>query len=636
MPPLAGVTTLCLPTRDSGLSPASSDSGQPWRLYGARSSYSRDAQAEPLIAAILTAAEAMVDQPETSGTRSRRDKTTRESGTSMDSTNQNLHWVTSNNLDGFRTPEVMKEIRQAAMHDHLRRRSPKSSNPLDKKRQRLRSVDSDHSVDQEPSLFTSNKWALQAAGAGRNSRRHSPQSDSTQSTSHVVEDDDDDAPLATSMVVQRLNSPQWQMQMQNITPVPKSVYAMQTQLVAPPRPGPLPFDLHKVGALQPFGTPLDPFRTMPQVAHPQVSVEKLKFHCSRVFGTKAMGLSWVPALIKTRHAFLSTLCIASTHRDATKYRPTESYETLALRQEVIHLIQQSILNPHTCTDDSTIIALVQLICSEMINGEEKMLEYHEGGMETMVKLRGGLEKLGVGGELASILTSISHQSAIFRETQPRAIYQTYCKTLPHMPVTASQKIPESPLFCPRADFATITGSPNCRPHTRALLAQIRDMTDLFLDTSTSHSNSSSNNSKSGSDHTPADKAASLAHLHRQILALPSSTDPNAPPHLRNDWTYEACRIAAVIQAIAMQNRVPLSTAAALAATTTPSSTSTSTSTSASAPASSAAPPPTPHSPLHALAHALALSNLSACWADMAGVLFWAALIGGAAARAAGD
>ena len=132
-----------------------------------------------------------------------------------------------------------------------------------------------------------------------------------------------------------------------------------------------------------------------------------------------MGLSWVPALIRSRHAFLSTLCIASTHLDATNNRPTESIETIVLRQEVIHLISRSLLNPLTRIDDFTIIALVQLICSEVVSGNEIHLQYHEDGMEKMVKERGGLERLGVGGELASILTSISFQSAIFRETQPK-------------------------------------------------------------------------------------------------------------------------------------------------------------------------------------------------------------------------
>ena len=352
-----------------------------------------------------------------------------------------------------------------------------------------------------------------------------------------------------------------------------------------------------------------------------------------------MGLSWVPALIRSRHAFLSTLCIASTHLDATNNRPTESIETIVLRQEVIHLISRSLLNPNPLTriDDLTIIALVQLICSEIVAGNETHLQYHEDGMEKMVKERGGLEQLGVSGELAPILTSISFQSAIFRETQPKPIYLGYCKPFPHHATSYSQPIPESPLFCPRRDFETIKNSTRCAKHTLDLLTAVRDMTNLFLN--------------NGSTTSTAQKDQQLnLHLHC-ILSLPSFTHySRATSPVYGDWTYEACRIAAVIQAIAITKRIPLSQACVVAArwqAHPPASSAYSYPASSSSssylhpyradsvfhtPSPPADPPLLPSSPLHALRAALDRSDLSNCWDDMAGVLFWVALVGGAAAR----
>lgn len=46
---------------------------------------------------------------------------------------------------------------------------------------------------------------------------------------------------------------------------------------------PLPYNSYQVGPLQSIGTPLDPFQTMPQVSHPRVSVESLKFYCELHF-----------------------------------------------------------------------------------------------------------------------------------------------------------------------------------------------------------------------------------------------------------------------------------------------------------------------------------------------------------------
>lgn len=552
-----------------------------------------------------------------------------------------LQWVTSTDLDGFKDKNVMKKVRKAAMHDYLRKNLKHPAclhgNGTYEQRvgDRIPSVGSGISDGQEPSL-TSNERALRVINGGR-SRRPSPQSDLTRSITHV---EDEDPPLG-SLAVQSPNSPQ--LGMENMISIPISI-PVQTPVVVPPRLGRLPYDRVTVGPLQSLGAPLDPFRTMPQVSHPRVSIEELKIHCSRVFGTKAMGLSWVPALIRSRHAFLSTLCIASTHLDAINNRPTESIETIALRQEVIHLISQSLLNPNplTRTDDFTIIALVQLICSEIVAGNETALHYHEDGMEKMVKQRGGLERLGVGGELASVLTSVSFQSAIFRGTQPKPIYLNYCKTLPHRTASRSQPIPESPLFCPRLDFETIKHPTRCAKHTLDLLTAVRDMTDLFLD--------------NGSTISTAQKDQQLDLLCHRILSLPSSTHyPRASNPVYGDWTYEACRIAAVIQAIAITRRIPLSQACAVAAKWQAHPPASSAYSYSASPYSSSylhpAPPrpyradsvfhtPSPpadspllpSSPLHALRAALDRSDLSNCWDDMAGVLLWVALVGGAAAR----
>ncbi|KAF2471954.1 uncharacterized protein BDR25DRAFT_284279 [Lindgomyces ingoldianus] len=189
-----------------------------------------------------------------------------------------------------------------------------------------------------------------------------------------------------------------------ITRLPPSIDVVlpSAPMVEGMRPGRLMYDKNPVAAFQSpvfqvfpsIGKPLDPFKTMHQPQHPGVSVEELKFHCSRFFGTRAMGRHWIPTLVKSPHAFLSTLCIASAHHDAISSRSAESFQTLALRQEVIHLIGRNILDREQCVSDFNIIALTQLICSEIIAGEKGALGYHEGGIEKMVNLRGGLRQLG--------------------------------------------------------------------------------------------------------------------------------------------------------------------------------------------------------------------------------------------------
>ncbi|ORY11882.1 hypothetical protein BCR34DRAFT_311973 [Clohesyomyces aquaticus] len=323
----------------------------------------------------------------------------------------------------------------------------------------------------------------------------------------------------------------------------------------------LPYDMHTVEAFRSpqfcIGTPLDPFRTMPQAHHQEVSVEYLKFHCSRSFGTRAMGQHWIPTLVKSHHAFLSTLCIASAHHDAIHDLRHDSPQTLALRQEMAHLIGQNLLNPQTCVSDYNIIALTQLICSEVITGNRAMLQYHEDGIAKMVDMRGGLNTLGVNGRLASTLSWVSLVSAVLREERPRSKYTDFCASRVRNDYPATMTIPESPIFRPegRAEFAGIKRSQErlqrCDKDTLSLLEKISMMTDLFL-----HETAKSRKNE-----------GTLKAIQREITQFPSVSERALTNVLtKRDHVYEAVRIACVLQATAIVRRVPLSKALEYAAT----------------------------------------------------------------------
>lgn len=396
---------------------------------------------------------------------------------------------------------------------------------------------------------------------------------------------------------------------------------------------------------------------------------------SRFFGTRAMGRYWIPTLVKSPHAFLSTLCIASAHFDAVQNLQIESIQTTALRQEVIHLIHQNILNSQTKVDDFNVIALTQLIASEIIAGEETSLNFHEKGVEAMVGSRGGLNQLGVDGRIASTLSWVSLESAVLREAKPRSIYSDHCVANSSYTYPNTATIPESPVFCPRGEFQTIERSQRCSSRTLELLKDVRMMLDLFLH-ETKHSRQNSQ---------------SLKNLYKKITShYPSASELQKSTILNHsDWTYEAVRIAAVLQATAIIKRIPLSEALkyvaqaenpiSLYASSTASksseslvspttfrhdspvtgiSTSPSYATSPAYPPSNpfnfvpsrpsassissdlhsffpapAAPPPTgPTALLTNIKKAIEKSDFSDCWSDMAGVLLWVGLVVGAASR----
>jgi hypothetical protein len=442
----------------------------------------------------------------------------------------------------------------------------------------------------------------------------------------------------------------------------------------------LPYDVQIPPPFVSLGKAVDPFQTMFQSSFPQVSVETLKFHCARFFGTRAMGQHWIPTVLSSAPTFLSTLCIASSHYDAIHERGTESVETMALRIEVVHLIGQSILNPTEKVGDQNIATLIQLIVSEMIGRDEFSLAFHERGIEAMVRVRGGLNQLGINGHLANTISWSLLESAILQEKEPRPMFVEYCAAHSSKVYPTTTTIPESPIYCPRGRFMTVQSSPRCNANTLKLLNDIRTMTDLFL----LDSKRSSKDTKS------------IVNLHSKITTeYPSISELRKTVILTHeDWRYEAIRITAIIQATAMLERVPLSRAVVhvskqrkpssiyassiashsseslvsymdprhdsfTSSTVSPPYAWSPSTTQPTDPGSCSARPSfsssssssldhlqfprattlaadDPHSLLTSLKLVIQNSDLSNCWSEMAGVLMWIGLTIGAASRTSED
>lgn len=316
---------------------------------------------------------------------------------------------------------------------------------------------------------------------------------------------------------------------------------------------PLPYVREECPLFRSFGEGVDPFRTMFQSSYPRISVERLKFLCARFFGTRAMGQHWIPTVLSAPHTFLSTLGIASAHLDTILERDVESVETSSLRQEVIHLISQNLVNPGQEINDLNVTSLIQLITGEVIGREEISLRINEAGLEQMIRLRGGLNRLGMSGYLASTCSWVSLASAILREQKPNAIYSEYCAAHSAQNYPFDAVIPESPLYRPRSNFETLKTSKSCSKQSLALLEDIQVMTELFL-RSTEPSRRESR--------TILSLYTDITTKYRPISEL---RGPNE--RTKNDFRYEAIRITAVLQATAMIKCLPPSKALPHAAAT---------------------------------------------------------------------
>ncbi|KAH7388754.1 hypothetical protein BKA66DRAFT_414591 [Pyrenochaeta sp. MPI-SDFR-AT-0127] len=593
-------------------------------------------------------------------------------------------FITTSTLDGFKSKSTMTTVRKKAMDSYLRDEKNKDGpRKASADRTRLNSEGSDSLVssigDQE---------VVTAPPAGRVPRSRQSHGRARQPSSTAPSST---APSSSESGDRHASSPGKQM-----VKVPKSAGTIlsPTPIVLPSRTNiELPYDVHVSPPLASLGKSLDPFRTMFQASNPHISVEELKFHCSRYFGTRGLGRYWIPTCLSYPHTFLSTLCLASAHHDIIYERPVESLATSALRHEIMVLVGRNMLNPDEIVADHNIVAVTQLIIGEVIGREESSLVWHEAGIENMIKKRGGLNQLGMNGRLASSISWVTLASAILREAKPRSMYADFCASHSSKKYHLSVTIPESPIYCPHREFVTIQRSPNCKtPEALDLLNDVRMMIDLFLhETKQKRRNSST-----------------LLNLYEKITNsyIPISELRKTNVLTAADWKYEAIRVAAVVQATAIIRRIPLSEALTIVAAPKPSTLDTSSlasrsseslvspfdmrqdtplteystspeySTYSTSPAiqqngfpfhgqrpsfssthsssnmqrpsfsstySTSSdllffPPPRVAAPsgptllLRSLKDALESSNLSECWSDMAGVLLWIGLVMGAASR----
>ena len=440
------------------------------------------------------------------------------SPTEPPSTTEDYRWITANNPDEFKAKDKMHEVRQGAMLSFLKKE--KTSDDASRA--------GSEASDRSRSSFEGRGATKSRSGAApkRKSSNGNKQSKSPKSINNTQKA----PPLDTQIV--RAGS------RQSILP--------QGPIVIPVKDNQTyPFDVYPMPTLVSIGENIDPFRTMFQSNHPGVSVTTLKHHCSRYFGTEGLGRRWIPACLEHPHTFLSTLYMASAHHDVIQRREVESLETAALRNDVIMFVSGNLTNTAERVADHNIIAVSQLILGEVIGRNEGSLISHQGGIETMIKQRGGLEYLGMDGMIASAVSWAHLATSVLREVRPNPMYVRYCVSRSTKNYPLHIAVPESPLYFPHGKYVTLERSTECNPEARKLLNEMRSMIDEFL-------------YESRQTRRNTDKLTTI--YDRIALCQPVQELRKNHVLRHSDWKYEAIRIAAVVQAHAILHRLSLSDA----------------------------------------------------------------------------
>ncbi|KAF2633202.1 hypothetical protein BU25DRAFT_380373 [Macroventuria anomochaeta] len=368
----------------------------------------------------------------------------------------------------------------------------------------------------------------------------------------------------------------------------------------------------------------DPFDVLPQFRNPYLDALYLSRNCMRAFASDSTMKKWLPLMLSHPHIILSSTVLASTWLDMHNKCSGDSTTTVMVKAETISMINERLANPTLQLDDATLIVILHLFAGEMWVCNEKALRIHENGVATFVSRHGGLSSFIYNRALAEVAIACCYHCDIFCEAEMLAPFREGLPANSDL-IDSETALPESPLYCPRDAFLTISDDAQCSQSTLELLCDMKELTNIFvahnIALNTIHNTDAADITRLG---LPNDAyEATIQNIRTRVTLLPSAHTPDVP--VSGDWVYEACRIAALIYTTAIAMGIPFSVAADpnyVNFFETPMS---------FAIWDSDEQLPKPHL-TEALYETLQRANTSNVWKNMSGVLYWVGAVGAAAAR----
>ena len=115
----------------------------------------------------------------------------------------------------------------------------------------------------------------------------------------------------------------------------------------------------------------------------------------RAFGTEALIKAWAPEMMVHPHVLLSGIgSVTCTWLDMLAKIPGESTRTRLVRDETLVMLRlrhQSLNRKHAV---STLLVMLHLMGGEIWSCDEPTVRCHENGIEQMIHLCGGIDKIG--------------------------------------------------------------------------------------------------------------------------------------------------------------------------------------------------------------------------------------------------
>ena len=200
-----------------------------------------------------------------------------------------------------------------------------------------------------------------------------------------------------------------------------------------------------------------------------------------------------------------------------------------------------------------------------------------------------------------------------RDTPPHRDFVEFAsKQITKIP-SDPQRLPESPIYYRPQGYRTINNAFRAGSETFELLNTLRALTNKFYIENEQYSFNTASPFRTAKFWEQSDETVSS--LYGKIFEVQPAADKDFNNDMNKRYTFESIRLASLVYAHALANRIPFSKAATQVR-----------STSASGSDSIAKPMPIQ------IKEALMRTDTSYCWDHLAGVLFWVTLVAGAAAN----
>ncbi|KAK0664685.1 hypothetical protein DIS24_g278 [Lasiodiplodia hormozganensis] len=200
-----------------------------------------------------------------------------------------------------------------------------------------------------------------------------------------------------------------------------------------------------ISLLDRLASHLDPLGQLPGFAAPKQHVRELQQFCVEYFASTIYRV----APIENSNIFLAGMCMASARLDVLRGLSRESAITAAVKLEAVRLLNQSLSDPRIQLDDETIMILTRLLHSEVIHGNFAVLEVHKKGLERIVQLRGGFQRLyhdsPASRWLCNAVVHVVFQACIHTEQQPAQIFLDWVPATYDLSVPPEEREPDKPI-----------------------------------------------------------------------------------------------------------------------------------------------------------------------------------------------